>query len=117
MESGEFWQQSFSVKCRTYSYCLLSRSLLCITQAVDLPVLVQIVPNNCENLLLKVEWQSTKTFVAQGTNAAQRLMNTAHDVPKKNTRLQISAPLDFSHISHLGPGSGPFNSKIIDRKY
>ena len=93
---------------------------MCLTNAFDLPLLVQIVPTHCEHYLLKVIWESNKPFTATGISTAQRLMQTAAgsviDIPKKNTRLQISAPLDFSHISHLGPGSGPFNSKIIDCK-
>ena len=35
----------------------------------------------------------------------------------EQNRLQISGPSDFSHISHLGPGSGPFTSNLIDCEY
>jgi hypothetical protein len=37
-------------------------------------------------------------------------------LPDSQTRLQISGPSDFSHISHLGPGAGPFTSNLIDRE-
>lgn len=32
-------------------------------------------------------------------------------------KIKISAPTDFSHISHLGPGSGPFSANLIDCEY
>lgn len=95
-------------------------SLLCLTSCSDPPVLVNIVPSGRHDLLLKVTGDPNKPFAATGISGAQRLIQSAAgaviDRPAK-ARLQISGPSDFSHISHLGPGSGPFTSNLIDCMY
>jgi len=92
-------------------------SLLCLSSCADPPLLVNIVPSGRHDLLLKVTGDPNKPFTATGISGAQRLIQSAAgaviDRPAK-ARLQISGPSDFSHISHLGPGSGPFTSNLID---
>ncbi|XP_015791530.1 serine/threonine-protein kinase Genghis Khan [Tetranychus urticae] len=93
--------------------------LLGLTNANDFPMLVQFVPTmNGSQWLLQSKGDDSKPFLVSGSTVAQRIIQTASgvtsDLPKKNSRLPISGPSDFSHISHLGPGEGPFSSKIID---
>lgn len=59
--------------------------MLCLSNSFDQPVLVQIVPSNCEKYLLKVVGPQNKAFSASGTNIANRLMSTGNsrEIPKK----------------------------------
>lgn len=59
------------------------RSLLCLSSACDLPLLVQVVPSGRHDLLLKVIGDQNKAFVSAGTGAvsgAQRLIQAAAGV-------------------------------------
>lgn len=58
--------------------------MLCLSNALDQPVLVQIVPSNCDKYLLKVVGPQNKPFIASGSNA-HRLISTGNsaDIPKK----------------------------------
>ena len=59
--------------------------MLCLSNAFDQPVLVQIVPSNCDRHLLKVVGPQNKAFSASGSNVAHRLISTGNsqDIPKK----------------------------------
>jgi hypothetical protein len=114
------WVQTINLKSTKPLQTHGEGSLLCLSSAYDLPLLVNLVPSGRHDLLLKVSGEQTKAFQLAGTSggAAQRLIgsisSSAVDLPKKNQRIQISAPSDFSHISHLGPGAGPFATNLID---
>jgi len=111
------WIQTINLRLTKPLEAHCKKFMVCLSNAFDQPVLVQIVPSNCDKYLLKVIGSQNKPFIASGSNAGHRLISTGNstDIPKKNIRLNISNPSNFSHISHLGPGSGPFGtSKIID---
>ncbi|CAG2109207.1 unnamed protein product [Medioppia subpectinata] len=111
------WIQTINLKSTRPLQTHGQQSLLCLTSAYDLPLMVQIVASNRNDCLLKVGGDSTKSFTLSANSSNQRfsqLGTNNSEVTKKNSRIQISGPSDFSHISHLGPGSGPFTSNLID---
>lgn len=59
--------------------------MLCLSNAFDQPVIVQIIPSKCDKYLLKVVGPQNKPFIASGSNVAHRLINTGNstDIPKK----------------------------------
>ncbi|OTF71028.1 hypothetical protein BLA29_010656 [Euroglyphus maynei] len=53
--------------------------------------------------LIRISGDNIKAFTL--TNLNQKSIQSQSQDLKKNMKIKISAPTDFSHISHLGPGS------------
>lgn len=104
------WVQTINLKETKPLQTFGENMLICITNALDLPNLVQIAIDS--DMKIKVHGDNIKAFTLKNLNQ-KNIASQSSDL-KKNTKIQISAPTDFSHISHLGPGVGPFTSNLID---
>ncbi|XP_054154350.1 serine/threonine-protein kinase Genghis Khan-like [Oppia nitens] len=111
------WIQTINMKATRPLQTNGHQSLICLSGAFDLPIMIQIVASKKNECLLKVAGDPSKSFTLNANASNQRFSQLGannNDIIKKNPRLQISGPSDFSHISHLGPGNGPFTANLID---
>ncbi|KAH9516850.1 Acyl-coenzyme A thioesterase 13 [Dermatophagoides farinae] len=104
------WVQTINIKATRPLQTFADNILFCKTNALDLPNLIQITMK--DDNLIRVSGDNIKAFTL--TNLNQKNIQSQSQDYKKNMKIKISAPTDFSHISHLGPGSGPFSANLID---
>ncbi|KAH9416425.1 hypothetical protein DERP_012853 [Dermatophagoides pteronyssinus] len=104
------WIQTINIKATRPLQTFANNILFCKTNALDLPNLIQITIK--DDNLIRVSGDNIKAFTL--TNLNQKSIQSQNQDFKKNMKIKISAPTDFSHISHLGPGSGPFSANLID---
>lgn len=108
-QSGE-WLQTINMKNTKPLQKHSINSLLCITGALDLPLLIQITrKGNSEPRLVleKVEQNQPLTFKSNLVHKLSRNSSESGDLNRKVSRLYISEPSDFQHVSHLGPATQP----------
>lgn len=104
------WVQTINLKATKPLQTFGDNILFCVTDALDMPNILQIVVDSDSKI--KVRGDNIKAFTIKNLN--QKNVSSQVNELKKNTKIQISAPTDFSHISHLGPGVGPFSANLID---
>lgn len=95
------WVQTINLKSTKplHSHAANS-SLLCLSSAMDLPLLVNIVPANRRDMLLRVTGDPSKAFaVNSASGAAQRLIQSAAGAVIDRPAKQVS---DFRHFSDKG---------------
>ncbi|XP_046919780.2 serine/threonine-protein kinase gek isoform X2 [Dermatophagoides farinae] len=105
------WVQTINIKATRPLQTFADNILFCKTNALDLPNLIQITMK--DDNLIRVSGDNIKAFTLTNLNQ-KSIQSQSHQDYKKNMKIKISAPTDFSHISHLGPGSGPFSANLID---
>lgn len=105
------WVQTINIKATRPLQTFADNILFCKTNALDLPNLIQITMK--DDNLIRVSGDNIKAFTLT-TLTQKSIQSQSHQDYKKNMKIKISAPTDFSHISHLGPGSGPFSANLID---
>ena len=84
-------------------------SLLCLTNALDSPQIVQVAKQGGQNKKLIV--QNANQPFALKSNLMQKLSKEGSidgsELQRKVSRVYISEPSDFKHIGHLGPANQP----------
>lgn len=102
INDGE-WLQTINLKNTKPLQSHAVNSLLCITGALDLPLLVQITKKGDTDSRLIVESANQTQPLA-----LKRILSTeSGDLQRKVSRIYISEPSDFQHLSHLGPANQP----------
>lgn len=94
------WLQTINLKDTKPLKNHARNSLLCITGAFDLPKLVQITKRGDSRSRLAFDYQNKP--LAQRRNSAE-----VNELQRKVSKVQISEPSDFQHLSHLGPATQP----------
>jgi len=86
-------------------------SLLCITGALDLPHLIQITRKGDSKHRLAQSKTNWNQPLALKSNLVQKLIRNSSesgiDFHRKVSKIYISEPSDFQHLSHLGPATQP----------
>lgn len=108
------WIQTINLKNTKPLQKTAVNSLLCITGAIDSPVIVQITRKGDLKSRLSLHGViATKQFVAK-TNALNKMSRnnsleggSGDMLHRKVSRMYISDPSDFQHLSHLGPAVQP----------
>lgn len=107
--NGE-WLQTINLKNTKPLQNQATNSLLCITGALDLPMLIQITKKGDSERRLTIESIDQSQPLTLKSNLAQRLNripSEGGDLHRKVSRVYISEPSDFQHVSHLGPANQP----------
>lgn len=99
MVDGE-WLQTINLKDTKPLQSHAINSLMCITDAFDLPRLVQITKKNDSRSRLAVDDQNKPFTQRRGSTDGSELQ-------RKLSKVHISEPSDFQHLSHLGPATQP----------
>lgn len=79
-------------------------SILCLTSALDLPHLVEITTKGDSESGLALDSTNQNQPLALKSNLIQK---EAGELQRKVSRVYISEPSDFLHVSHLGPATQP----------
>lgn len=103
------WLQTINLKNAKPLQTSANATLLCTTEALDIPLIVQISQRGTQDSRLVV------TSVGQPLALKSSLMNRinkevpydASEMQRKVSKIQISAPYDFEHLSHMGPSNPP----------
>lgn len=106
-QSGE-WLQTINMKNTKPLQNHATNFLICVTGALDLPLLVQITKKgNSRDNRLVLELANQNQPYSLKSNLVNKLSRIASesggDMQRKVSRLYISEPTDFQHLSHLGP--------------
>lgn len=109
------WLQTINLKNTKPLQDHADNTLLCITGAFDLPMLVEITTkSDPKNRLLAETVSLTQPFTLK-SNLVQKLQKMGSiegiEIQRKASRVHISEPSDFQHLSHLGPAN---QSCLID---
>lgn len=103
------WLQTINLKNTKPLHNHAVNSLLCLTGALDLPLIVQITRKGDQDLRLVIQ-DANKSFALK-SNLLQKLSKEGSldgsELQRKVSRVYISEPSDFKHLSHLGPASQP----------
>lgn len=108
-QNGE-WLQTINLKNTKPLQSSGVNSLLCITCALDLPLLVQITRKGNSEPRLVLAKIDQNIPLAPKSNLAQKInrnSSESFDLSRKLSRVYISEPSDFQHLSHLGPATQP----------
>lgn len=104
------WLQTINLKSTKPLQQNAINSLLCLTGALDLPQLVQLTLKGGQDLRLDIRNSGTKAMILK-SNLIQKLNKEgsldAGELQRKVSRVYISEPSDFKHLSHLGPAQQP----------
>jgi len=107
------WLQTINLKGTKPLQSHAINVLPCITGALDLPQLVQISSKGNQNTQLTLSQQaltSNQQLVLK-SSLIQKLTKEGslegNDLQRKISRLYISEPSDFKHLSHMGPANPP----------
>lgn len=97
-QNGE-WLQTINLKNTKPLQDYGVNSVLCVTGALDLPMLIQITRKG----------DSGSRLIAENINQNKPMTpkNDGSDLQRKVSRVYISGPSDFQHLSHLGPANQP----------
>lgn len=102
-KDGE-WLQTINLKATKPLQNHSKNTLLCITGALDLPLLVQITKkgrNNKSRALVTEIVDQNKSLTLKSRNSFDGSDQS------QRSRVYISEPSDFQHLSHLGPTTQP----------
>lgn len=106
------WLQTINLKNSKPLQSHSTNSLLCITGALDLPLLVQITRKGDLSVRLVLNGLDNQINepLALKSNVVQKLHRNSlegNELQRKVSRIYISEPSDFQHLSHLGPSTQP----------
>lgn len=100
------WIQTINLKCTKPLESHGESTLLCLTSASDLPLVVSIAPSGRKDVILKVSGDPNKPFVTSSVSGAQRLIQSAAgaviDRPVKVATVTLLL-LDFYFTLFLRP--------------
>lgn len=97
------WLQTINMKNTKPLQSDGTNSLLCITGALDLPLLVQITTRDDAQSRIVVEAIEKN----QPLTPRSKVTAESGDLQRKLSKVYISEPSDFQHLSHLGPANQP----------
>lgn len=109
-QNGE-WLQTMNLKNTKPLQDYGLNSIVCISGALDLPLLIQITRKGDSESRLVHESINQNQPLTLKSNLVQKLNRNpsgdGSDLQRKVSRVYISGPSDFQHLSHLGPANQP----------
>lgn len=109
-QNGE-WLQTMNLKNTKPLQDYGVNSLVCMTGALDSPLLIQITrKGDSESRLVSESINQNQPMTLKSTLAQKLNRNSSgegSDLQRKVSRVYISGPSDFQHLSHLGPAQQP----------
>lgn len=105
------WLQTINMRETKPLQSHAEQSLLCITNAIDIPMLVEITAKSDPQSRIVPEIVDLNQPFALKSNLLQKSNKAGSieglELQRKVSRVHISEPSDFQHLSHLGPASQP----------
>lgn len=108
--NGE-WLQTMNLKNTKPLQSHGVNSIVCITGALDLPLVIQITRKGDSGSRLTHDNVNQNQPLTLRSNLVQKLSRNpsgdGSELQRKVSRVYISEPSDFQHLSHLGPANQP----------
>jgi serine/threonine-protein kinase MRCK len=103
------WLQTINLKNSKPLQTSAKSTLICATEALDLPLIVQISQKGTQDNRLIVR-DASQPLVSRNNLMNKQSRETSFDggeLQRKVSKIQISAPYDFEHLTHMGPSNPP----------